>query len=63
MPISRPKVGVSIDQRARTGALIHHSVHHCQKGDLRVSPMRDGVDEGRPPDGGAAGLTSATSSF
>lgn len=61
MPISRPKVRVSIDQHGSAGP-IHHSVCHSQEGDRSVLPMRDGVDEGRPPGGGgsaAAALTSA----
>lgn len=53
------RLGVSIDQRASSGGLIHHSVCHCQKGDLCVLSMKDGVNEGRPPppDDATAGLT------
>lgn len=51
MPISRAKVGVSIDQQANTGGLIHHFVFHCREGDPHVLPMRGHEGMGSMRDG------------
>lgn len=52
MPISTlsvgAKVGVTMDQQADTGELIHHFVSRCPEGELCVLPMRSG-------DGGGGG--------
>lgn len=59
MPISTlwrgQKVGVTMDQQANMGELIHHFVSHCPQGELRVLPMRDSCSSGGGGGGNSAG--------
>lgn len=50
MPISTlsvgAKVGVTMDQQANMGELIHHFVSHCPEGEPCVLPMRGSSSSG-----------------
>lgn len=72
MPISTPsaggKVGVTIDQQANKGELIHHFVSRCPEGEPCILPIRSSSSGGEgqqatAPDECVTMLTTATYSF